>query len=310
MKISVLVCTRNRADALIKTLDSILETALKSMDRIYELVIVDNNSIDQTASRLSDWLDREWPTNFTATSLLETKPGLATARNKALSIAKGDILVFTDDDCVLSANYFEQLVAYFSGETLPVIRGGRVELGDKRDLPYTIKLDGKRARLDSNMNPSGFINGCNMTMNRAAFERIGLFDERFGAGAQFRSAEDTDYLCRALVAGVLVEYVPDMTVYHFHGRRRLEDIKKLYAGYHFGNGALYAKHLRENPKIIKCFYWDLRGGLRDIFLQRRKSVVGMTLKEIVSGNTSGFISYWQRHLISALTPSKYNDRFS
>jgi GT2 family glycosyltransferase len=56
-------------------------------------------------------------------------------------------------------------------------------------------------------------------MRRALVERIGLFDENFGSGAFTPSGGDTEYSNRAYVAGAVIEYVPDMTVFHFRGRK-------------------------------------------------------------------------------------------
>jgi len=67
----------------------------------------------------------------------------------------------------------------------------------------------------------GFILGCNMAMQRIVFDKLGPFDERFGAGAVFKSGEDTDYVLRAYFAGIPVEYVPDMVVYHFHAEENV-----------------------------------------------------------------------------------------
>ena len=291
MSVSILICTRNRADVLTATLDSVVQAAAAGPDCAYQLIIIDNNSTDHTAATIQDWL-KAGHGPVSVISANESRPGLAAARNAALSHATGDLIVFTDDDCTMTPAYFHEVIASYGDNSVPTIRGGRVELGDPQDLPYTIKTDDEMEVLTLEMNPSGFINGCNMTMNREAFRRIGLFDERFGAGARFRSAEDTDYLYRALIAGVHVEYVPNMTVHHFHGRRHYDAIRKLYAGYHFGNGALYAKYLRSNPSIAKNFYWDMRSGLKALMQRDRPAPKeGMTLAEIFGGNVKGFYAY-------------------
>jgi len=103
-----------------------------------------------------------------------------------------------------------------------------------------------------------------MTMHRDVAARIGPFDERFGAGGALRSAEDTDYLVRAMLAGMAVEYVPDMTIFHHHGRRDRMAIDRLHRDYHFGNGALCLKHLRRAPWLLRHFYWAVRAAMREL----------------------------------------------
>jgi len=161
------------------------------------------------------------------------------------------VLVFIDDDCKLDRDYLRDLERHYRSGEKWLIRGGRVELGDARDLPFTIKRCEARERLTPAVHPGGFVLGCNMTMHRDVAARIGPFDERFGAGGPLRSAEDTDYLVRAMLLGMPDEYVPDMTVLHHHGRRDRKSIDRLHRDYSLGNGALCLKHVRHAPWLLR-----------------------------------------------------------
>lgn len=292
MKISILICTRNRANAIAGALDSIQASIAAAALPGVELIVVDNGSTDGTAGELKRWRDTQ-PHDCSITILHEARPGLATARNAALGVARGEILIFTDDDCRLDPGYLPDLLRHYSADAGPVIRGGRVELGDPADLPFTIKTDTDAARLAYGCHPGGFVNGCNMTMHRQVVDRIGLFDERFGAGARFRSAEDTDFLFRAQLAGIPVEYVPDMVIYHHHGRRRRDAIQRLHAAYHFGNGALYAKHLLRGPRLLRHLWWDARSALREALGGPNfEPGLGLTYRAIVAGNIAGMVAFW------------------
>ncbi|RUY36101.1 glycosyltransferase, partial [Mesorhizobium sp. M7A.F.Ca.CA.002.07.1.1] len=194
----------------------------------------------------------------------EPRPGLAAARNAGLTRARGRVLVFVDDDCALHRDYLRDLERHYASGEQWLIRGGRVELGDARDLPFTIKRSWARERLTPDVHPGGFVLGCNMTMHRDVAARIGYFDERFGAGGPLRSAEDTDYLVRAMLLGIAVEYVPDMTIFHHHGRRDRKAIEKLHRDYSLGNGGLCLKHVRHAPWLLRHFYWAARGAFREL----------------------------------------------
>jgi len=111
--------------------------------------------------------------------------------------------------------------------------------------------------------PGGFVMGANMAFTADVITRIGPFDERFGAGAPFLAAEDTDFLFRALGAGIPVRYDPRPVVDHHHGRRDPKDLIRLLAGYSFGDGALYAKHLLRDRRILSAIREDLRNLKRD-----------------------------------------------
>ncbi|MET3590807.1 glycosyltransferase involved in cell wall biosynthesis [Mesorhizobium shonense] len=260
-QVSFIVCTRDRVAVLEACIGSIRAACRAHPGFAAELVVVDNGSRDGTA----EYLSRVAATSDIAlTAISEPRPGLAAARNAGLARARGRVLVFVDDDCRLDRSYLADLQRHYASGEKWLIRGGRVEIGDARDLPFTIKRCDKRERLTRAVHPGGFVLGCNMTMHRDVAARIGPFDERFGAGGALRSAEDTDYLVRAMLAGMAVEYVPDMTIFHHHGRRDRKAVDQLHRDYHFGNGALCLKHFRRAPFLLRHFYWAARAAMREL----------------------------------------------
>ncbi len=290
VEISVLICTRNRASSLPATLASIEEAAKAATWPAIEVVVVDNGSRDTTPDVLRAWKDRS---PLPIVLVQEARPGLSRARNAAVSASSGRILVFTDDDCVLGAGYFRELLAYTAQDTGPVIRGGRVELGDPADLPLTIKLKAQPESYVDSMHPGSFILGCNMTMTRNVVDRVGAFDELFGAGARFRAAEETDFLYRAHLLGIPIRYVPDLTVRHFHGRRQIADIKALNDGYAVGGGALYAKHTFTGGRLLKHLYWDMRKAARELVGGPvMNAELGLRYRSLVAANFRGYAGYW------------------
>ncbi|WP_217576809.1 glycosyltransferase family 2 protein [Mesorhizobium sp. GbtcB19] len=260
-QVSFIVCTRDRLAVLEACIDSIRAACRAHPAFAAELVVVDNGSRDGTTEFLAS---AATASDITLTAISEPRPGLAAARNAGLAHARGRVLVFVDDDCRLDRNYLVDLERHYASGEKWLIRGGRVEIGDARDLPFTIKRCDKRERLTPTVHPGGFVLGCNMTMHRDVAIRVGPFDERFGAGGALRSAEDTDYLVRAMLAGIPVEYVPDMTIFHHHGRRDRKAIDRLHRDYHFGNGALCLKHMRRAPWLLRHFYWAMRAATREL----------------------------------------------
>ena len=264
--LSIIVCTRNRRDALKGCLDSIAVSMSSVSGMSKEIVVVDNRSRDGTRDLLRSWAAGA---DCATTIVDEGDGGLARARNTGVAASRGKLLAFTDDDCRLSRTHLRDLVCHDGADTESVLRGGGVDLGNPFDLPCTVKRDIKRRRIDRHHDPmrdvapGGCILGCNMAMRRTVFDKLGPFDERFGAGAIFKSGEDTDYILRAYFSGIAVEYVPDMVVYHFHGRRKPHELASLLSGYDEGNGALYAKFMWRHPELIRPLYWDIRNGVRE-----------------------------------------------
>jgi GT2 family glycosyltransferase len=231
-----------------------------------EIVVVDDSE-DETYN-----IVKEWKKNCVHSIQLLHGPnkGLSNARNCALNAAKGELLVFTDDDCRLGKEYICDLIRYDAADTKLVIRGGGIERGDPGDLPITTKTsrqlqrwsrDERSARYEDLANT---IYGCNMTMRRVVIDKIGQFDERFGAGSILSAGEDTDYLFRAYLAGMTIEYVPNMIVYHYHGRKTASEGNKLFRSYMICKGGLYAKHFFNDPDLCRQFSWDTKSALKEI----------------------------------------------
>jgi glycosyltransferase involved in cell wall biosynthesis len=263
--VTIIVCTRNRASALKKCLASISQAILRCPGRKAELIVVDNGSTDNTRDVVSAYLGSA---SFPVQVVDEPRPGLATARNTGLKHASGRLIAFTDDDCRMASGYISVMTAHFDNDKEPVIRGGRVELGDPTDLPFSIKLDDAETTLRFPIHPGTLAAGCNMVIHQEVFSRIGLFDERFGAGARFKAGEETEYFHRAYLNKIPVTYVPDMIVYHFHGRKTVEVVRRLFSGYATANGAMYAKYFFSRGGLNRHLYWDLRKALWEMITGR------------------------------------------
>jgi glycosyltransferase involved in cell wall biosynthesis len=297
MKLSVIVATRNRAYAISACLNSIQAAILNAAPVDAEIVVVDNGSTDDTPAIIKAWASA---CPVPAQLLSEPKAGLSRARNRALRSTRADLLAFTDDDCRLSKDYVSQLLRHDAADTGLVLRGGRVELGDPTDLPLTINTTPTLMRWNRKNNSarhdriSGHISGCNMTMRRALVERVGLFDECLGPGSSIPSAEDSDYNFRAYLADATLEYVPDMTVFHHHGRKTNAQGKRLHRDYAIGDGALYARYLFKHPSFCRPFYWSCKNALREIITGSNTFLpdIGFSNRDKVAGNLRGAARYF------------------
>ncbi|MFZ4541179.1 MAG: glycosyltransferase family 2 protein [Rickettsiales bacterium] len=297
MKFSIIICTRNRDYALPGCLDSVA-TAITYAKADAEIVLVDNASTDATRETVERWGSAN-PT-IPLQILLEPKKGLSNARNCGMHAAHGDIIAFTDDDCQLIPEYVARLLAYYAADTVPVMRGGSVHLGDPTDLPLTIKLVATPHQRSRAMNSARTYNlgdsllGCNMALPRADAMRIGDFDTRFGAGGPIPSGEDIDYVMRAYFAGLVIAYEPDLAVLHFHGRKSPEQGQKLLRDYGVGTGALYAKYLFRYPIFVLPFYWDFLNIFRDMIKRRNNFIpeMNVTHRDKMRKNFQGIWKYY------------------
>jgi len=257
MLLSILLCTRNREDKLKQALQSILNLEIPpAVD--YELIVVDNGSTDGTAQLCANLTSQF---NGRMRVVYEPKPGLGGARITAASHAAGEIFAFVDDDVVPEKNWLTVIHREFSAD--PALQGvsGRVELLDPRDLPITIRRGTERMQLREVSHTYELFVGANMIVRAGLARRVGLFDPDFGAGSPFLSADDTEFLYRCWRHGAKLVYVPDLLVYHDHGRRSLEDKRKLSRAYAIGRGAFFAKHFCHDANVTKEMYWETRSVL-------------------------------------------------
>ena len=227
MTISVVVVTLGRSSVFERCLAA-LEQGVRTPD---ELVVV-----DQSGERLADVLGHP-----TATPLRHVRAsglGISRARHLGAEAATGDMLAFTDDDCVPDESWLAALAAAdgdaATGRILP--------LDDDRE--GLVAVSSRTSREHRRFHGTGGIvpweagSGGNLLLRRELFERLGGFDTRFGPGAEYRAAEDVELLERILAAGATIVYTPEAVVYH-ERKRRSERLKRRVP-YGFGMGAAVA----------------------------------------------------------------------
>src|ERR1700735_4160452 len=123
MKVTLILCTYNRCQLLVKALESIAVQSLPN-DVEWEVLVVDNNSDDQTCEVVTDF-SRRYPGRFRY--LFEPRPGKSHALNSGIQDAQGDVLAFTDDDVIVEPTWLQQLTTHLrdgawagsGGRTLP-----------------------------------------------------------------------------------------------------------------------------------------------------------------------------------------------
>src|SRR6516162_4873021 len=120
MLITVGICTFNRAESLRRTLDSLVAMRVPS-DLVWEIVVVNNNSTDHTDDIIGEYIDR-----LPVRREFELRPGKSNALNRAIDVAKGDYLVWVDDDVLVDAGLLTAYVEAFRRWPEAAVFGGRI----------------------------------------------------------------------------------------------------------------------------------------------------------------------------------------
>jgi glycosyltransferase involved in cell wall biosynthesis len=273
VKISMLVCTRNRASRLPRFLSAV--SRLEPAPFAWELLIADHASTDDTGRVIQEFAASA---AFPVRSLRADAPALSGAKNQAIAAARGEILVFTDDDCYPRPDYLLALAHVFQAHDVGVI-GGRVVLHDSTDAKVSIRdIDTPTSIEPGTFVPAGTVHGANLAVRREVLAAIGGFDPLLGPGTTCVAAEDIELVARAVWAGWRARYDPAPVVSHHHGRKPGDEADRVRRGYDYGRGAYYTKFLlnRASRRAYLHGWKELtRRGPRDVAIQRvRRELAG------------------------------------
>jgi glucosyl-dolichyl phosphate glucuronosyltransferase len=217
-RISVVICTYNRAHSLGKTLESVVVQSVPS-DIEWEIIVVDNNSSDQTREIVESFQSR-YPERMRYA--FEGRQGVSNARNTGVRESRGQIVAFIDDDETADPNWLESLTANLhSGEWAGA--GGRVQPQWSGPRPNWISckstfLDGPLAMFDygaeaMELNDPPF--GANMAFRKEMLSKYGEFRTDLGrVGMELLSGEDTEFGRRLIAGGERLRYEPSAITLH------------------------------------------------------------------------------------------------
>jgi glycosyltransferase involved in cell wall biosynthesis len=222
---SIIVCTRDRAPRLGGCLDHLARQIVPVATDV-EVVVVDNGSSDGTADVLRAWCARD-PGRRRAVT--EPVAGLSRARNRGVAAARGDVVLFIDDDADAPRGWVAAHLAAYERDPAVVAVGGPVALRwpDGRPPWLGPRLEHWFSALDHGDRAVDFPRphgpyGTNMSVRRAALEAVGGFDHRLGRrGRSLVSSEEADLFDRLWAADGRIAYEPAALVLHAVGRERL-----------------------------------------------------------------------------------------
>lgn len=228
IRLSLIIATYNRARPLLEALESVV--AQDAPPALWECVVVNNNSQDDTEARFADFAARH--PAFALRMVREPRQGLSHARNCGIAAARGEYLAIIDDDERINPGFVAAYIRFFDTHPDAVAAGGRIipEYPAGRpawmsryvERPVANPLDlGDRVRLF----PAGRIpGGGNMALRRTAVERYGGFDPALGrVGGRLIGGEESDLFARLARAGERCWYVPDAVMWHIIPPEKLTD---------------------------------------------------------------------------------------
>jgi hypothetical protein len=215
--ISVVISTYNRSAVLPQALDSILDQ--DAIDCPYEVILVDNNSNDETREVIESYLERGVSE---LRYVFEERQGVSYGRNAGIAIARAPIIAFFDDDIIVPRDWLGTIKAIMDNRPEVDFIGGKVLPQWTAPPPSWLT--------QANWSPLGLVDygpeplfvsaehqlclvGANLALRRTLFESVGLFaPDLQRVKDSIGSMEDHELLIRSWRAGKRGLYAPDLIV--------------------------------------------------------------------------------------------------
>jgi GT2 family glycosyltransferase len=268
--LTVVVCTRDRPDDLARCLASLRDQDHPRLD-----VLVVDNAPTRPVRELVDGLR----TSLSIRYVLEPRPGLSRARNRALAEVGTDVVAFLDDDEVADHGWATEVGRAFledtelvgtSGVVIPGEIASRAQArfeafgGHSKGRGFT-EAEFRAGAMDQSplypLPPFGV--GANMAFRRDALLAIGGFDEALGAGTSTRGGEDTLAFTELLLAGATLAYRPTAVTRHFHRATEAELAAQL-RDYGLALTAFYAALVVRHPRAVLGLVALVPRAVRDV----------------------------------------------
>ncbi|UOK64779.1 glycosyltransferase [Paenibacillus sp. OVF10] len=223
MKVTVAICTYNRAQDAVEAIRSAVQQNYASSD--YEIILIDNNSKDNTREIvLQTILQHE---NHSIRYVLEEKQGLSVARNRAIHEARGEYILFLDDDAFACRDWIRQIVSVFEmNENIGCV-GGKIDPiwevpepmwipPENRSLFTILDFADEVTEMKSPYIPFG----ANVAFRLSVFDQLAPFREDLGrVGNNLLSSEESELIAR-IRTKFKVYYTPYGAVQHKVAKER------------------------------------------------------------------------------------------
>ncbi len=200
LKLSVIIPTFKRPQLLIKCLMALKQQTFNPAD--YEVIVVTDGPDEITRIEVAYFIHQHSFNNILRTSLAH-KQGPAAARNKGAKLAKGELIVFTDDDCLPQSKWLQSYWnAYSSGNQIEIAFTG------KTIVPHSDKPTDYEKNI-ANLETAEFITA-NCACTKRAFDKVGGFDEEFPVAWR----EDSELQFKLIAASVPIIKVENALIIH------------------------------------------------------------------------------------------------
>lgn len=298
-----MVPTRNRPDRLARCVAA-LRAQIYPRES-YDVVVVDDGGEQGVEDVLAPFR-----TDVALTILRQANAGPAAARNHGASIATGDLLAFTDDDCEPAADWLARLSegyrqapeAVIGGQTVNALTANRCAEASQVLVQYLYEYYDARQPTESPApaapSTPRFFTSNNLAVPTALFKQVGGFDVSFGLAA----GEDREFCDRWQHAGYPLIYEPRAVVRHAHA---LSLPRFWRQHFHYGRGAWHFRAARRRRQVGRVGIEPL-SFYRNLVLypvRQRGLMRGAPLAALLSiAQVANAAGYWRERIAAPRAP--------
>jgi glycosyltransferase involved in cell wall biosynthesis len=225
-KVSVIVCSYNGAKTLGRCLESLKHIEYPD----YEVILVDDGSKDNTQEIAAR---HPWIVN-----VRQENSGLSVARNVGAQTATGEVLAYTDSDCMADPEWLYFMVGTLLSGNYAGVGGPNISPPAENWIQACVAAapGGPNHVLLTDL-VAEHIPGCNMAFYKWAFEKVGGFDPEYR-----KAGDDVDFCWRLQQKGEIIGFSPSSIVWHYR-RFTLGAFRRQQNGYGEAESLLRFKHL-------------------------------------------------------------------
>lgn len=241
-KISIIIPVHNSQKTIGRTLEAVLTAtsvfrnapARLPQERFVEVIVVDDGSTDNSKDQIL---------NFpTIKYFFQDNAGPAAARNRGALEARGDILFFTDADCLPRRDWIEIMMPHFDKPDVAVVAGSYGIANPDNRLSAALHEEILfRHRVLMPEFPVYF-GSFNFAVKKSVFDEVGGFDTEY----RFASGEDNDLSYKICSAGHKIYFAKDALVDHYH-----PESLSVYLRQQYRHGFWRAQMYRDHPKMLR-----------------------------------------------------------
>ena len=226
-KVSVVVCSYNGARTLRDCLNSLQHLHYPN----YEVIFVDDGSKDNTQEIMKDFPG--------VRNIVQVNKGLSVARNVGIAAATGEVVAFTDSDCMVDQDWLYFLVHSLLSADFAAVGGPNISPPATDWIQATVgAAPGSPSHVLLTDTIAEHVPGCNMAYFKWALDEIGGFDPEYR-----KAGDDVDVCWRLMQRGYQIGFSPAAVVWHYR-RFEVRTYFSQQTGYGEAEAMLRYKHLQ------------------------------------------------------------------